>query len=68
MIKIENFNVDSAIIDITQMKRIDAKKMFEVDEPNLWYREIQFIDDNGRCITLRLHADKKEKLEVDEIE
>lgn len=66
MIKIENFNVDSAVIDITEIRMIEAKKTIKPDIPDLWHREFSFVDNNGRCITLRIHANKKEDLEIKE--
>lgn len=66
MLKIENFNVGSVIIEITDVKRIEAKKPFGTEIPNSWYREMNFIDDRGRSVTIRLYGKKEKDLEIKE--
>lgn len=66
MLKIENFNVGSVIIDIIDVKRIEAKKSFGTETPDSWYREMSFADNNGRCVTLRLYGKKEKDLEIKE--
>ena len=68
MIKIENFNVDSAVIELSDVRRIEARKAFGTEIPDSWYREVSFVDENGRCITLRLYGRSKEDLEIKEVE
>ena len=68
MLKIENFNVGSVIIEVTDVKRIEAKKSFGTEIPDSWFREMSFVDESGRCITLRLYAKTKKDLEIKEVE
>lgn len=68
MLKIENFNVGSVFIKVTEVKRIEAKKSFGTEMPNSWYREMSFVDDSGRCITIRLYGKTKKDLEINEVE
>lgn len=68
MINIKGFNTDSIVIDVMQVSRIEAHRIFEVDSPKNCYREMQFIDDNGRVVTLRLYSDDVEKLKIKEKE
>jgi len=68
MLKIENFNVGSIIIEVTDVKRIEAKKPFRTEIPDSWYREMGFVDDRGRCVTIRLYAKKEKGLEIKESE
>lgn len=68
MINIKGFSPDSLVIDVTQVSRIEAHKIFEGDGPMNCYREMQVIDDNGRVITLRLYSEDVEKLKIKEKE
>lgn len=67
MLRIENFNVGSVIIEVTDVKRIEAKKAFGTEIPDSWYREMSFVDDSGRCVTIRLYGKTKKDLEIKEV-
>ena len=68
MIRVENVNVDSAVIDINDVRRIEARKAFETEIPDAWHRELSFVDNEGRCITIRLYGRSKEDMEIMEVE
>jgi hypothetical protein len=67
MITMQTFT-ESTVIDITNLTEIIARKAFKTDEPVVCYREMQFIDDKHRMVTLRLFADDLEKLRIVENE
>lgn len=66
MINIKGFNTDSIVIDVMNVSRIEARRIFDVDPPKNGYREMRVIDDNGRGITLRLYSEDVEKLKIKE--
>jgi len=68
MINIQEFNVDSVVMDIVDIERIEAKKPFETDTPQTCYREIQFIDNENRVITIRLYAKNMKNLDIKNVE
>ena len=65
MITMQTF-VEGSTIDITNVIEIIARKAFKTDEPVVCYREVQFIDDKHRVVTLRLFADSLKNLKIKE--
>ena len=66
MINIKGFSTDSVVMDVMNVSRIEAHRIFDVDSPKNCYREMQVIDNNGRVVTLRLYSDDVEKLKIKE--
>ena len=57
-IGMKHFNVDSTQIDMMDVTQIRVGESFETGT-GFWYREVQVVDKQGRCITLQLTAEKR---------
>ena len=64
MIEIHNHNVDSATIDFVNTLEIRASKPFKTDTPETCYREVQFVDEEHKIITVRLYSKNIENLKI----
>ena len=67
MIQSKSF-VSGEIITITEASEIKAMKMIHSEDTNTWYREVGFRDKKGNHVTLQLHAENKEDIEVKDFE
>jgi hypothetical protein len=66
MIQIKNFDVDSAVIELRDVRLTEARRLFKDENSGLWYREFSFVDEQGRCVTIQAYAHEKEYLEIKE--
>jgi hypothetical protein len=64
VISIQNHDVGSTAIDVVHVTKIIAQEAFETDAPVTCYRQIQFIDDQHRVITINLYAESLDKLNI----
>ena len=66
MINIQSLSADSVVITIQFIKEIKANRILDLDDIQEFYREVSFVDNSGRVVTIQMQTDEKENLEIKE--